>query len=152
MFQDIHDGLGHAKIKDCFLVNIDFKNQSFIVKALKCLSLFMIKDFSAKPWNKSSNFESFISTKKNESLSFKDHRFNRIFDCSATILHHLKDIKNYLEQNKQNLNAISIIDRVFLDMEILKPIFCATALMEMHITSPLMVILLDTNTKYSTIM
>ena len=112
----------------------------------------MIKDFSAKPWNISSNFESFISTKKNESFSFKDHRFKRIFDCSTTILHHLEDIKNYLEQNKQNLNAISIIDRVFLDTEILKPIFYATALMEMHITSPLMVILLDTNTKYSTIM
>ena len=51
MFQDIHDGLGHAKIKDCFLVNIDFKNQSFIVKALKCLSSFINKDFSAKPYN-----------------------------------------------------------------------------------------------------
>ena len=38
VFQDIHEGLGHAKIKDCFLVNIDFKNQQFIVKALKCLS------------------------------------------------------------------------------------------------------------------
>ena len=75
-----------------------------------------------------------------------------IFDFSAAILHHLDDIKNYLEQNQHILNAISIIDRVFLDMEILKPIFCATALMEMHITSPLMVILLDTNTKYSTIM
>ena len=37
-------------------------------------------------------------------------------------------------------------------MEILKPIFCATAFMGMHITSPLMAILLDTNTKYSTIM
>ena len=37
-------------------------------------------------------------------------------------------------------------------MEILKPIFCATALMGMHITSPLMAILLDTNTKYSIIM
>ena len=37
-------------------------------------------------------------------------------------------------------------------MEILKPIFCATVLMGMHITSPLMAILLNTNTKYSTIM
>ena len=37
-------------------------------------------------------------------------------------------------------------------MEILKPIFCATALMGMHITGPLMAILLDTDTKYSTLM
>ena len=40
----------------------------------------------------------------------------------------------------------------FLDMEIIKPIFCATALMGVHIISPLMAILLDTNTKYSTVM
>ena len=37
-------------------------------------------------------------------------------------------------------------------MDIFKPIFCATALMRMHITNPLMAILVDTNTKYSTIM
>ena len=35
-------------------------------------------------------------------------------------------------------------------MKILKPIFCATALMGMHITGPLMAILPDT--KYSTLM
>ena len=35
-------------------------------------------------------------------------------------------------------------------MEILKPIFCGTAVMEMHITGPLIVILLNTDTKYST--
>ena len=33
VFQDIHDGLHHAKIKECFLVNVDFKNLPFIVKA-----------------------------------------------------------------------------------------------------------------------
>ena len=75
-----------------------------------------------------------------------------MFDCSAAILHHLDDIKNYLEQNQHVLNAISIIDRGFLDMEILKSIYCATALMGMHITSSLIAILLDTITKYSTIM
>ena len=37
-------------------------------------------------------------------------------------------------------------------MEILKPIFCATALMGIHITGPLMAILLDTDTNYSTLM
>ena len=41
VFQDIHDILGHTKIKDCFLINIDFKKQAFIVKALKCLSSFI---------------------------------------------------------------------------------------------------------------
>ena len=150
VFQDIHDGLGHAKIKDCFLINVDFQNQPFIIKALKCLSSFINKDFSAKPWNKSSHFESFIAHKKNKSLLFKDHRFNRIFDCSAALLHHLDYIKNYLERNQHVLNAIPIIDRGSLDTEILKHIFCATSLMGMHITGLLMAILLDTT--YCTIM
>ena len=43
LFQDIHDGLGHAKKK--ILVNVDFKNQPFIVKALKCLSSIINNDF-----------------------------------------------------------------------------------------------------------
>ena len=76
----------------------------------------------------------------------------RMFDCSAAVLHHLDDIKIYLEQNLHVLNATSIIDRGYLDIEILKPIFWATSLMGMHITSPLTAILLDTNIKYSTIM
>ena len=87
VFQDIHDNLGHAKIKDCFLVKVDFQNQSFTKKGLKCLSSFINKKFAAKPWNKSSHFESFIAPKKNESLLFKEHRCNQIFDCSAALLH-----------------------------------------------------------------
>ena len=149
VFQDIHDGIGNSKIKDCFLVDIDFQNQSFILKAVKCLLSFINKDFSAKPWNRSSHFESFIAPKVNESLSFKDHRFNRIFDCVSALLHHLDDIKDYLEKNQNVINGISIIDRGFLDMEILKPIFCATSLMGVHITRPLMHILLDNETTYT---
>ena len=45
VFQNIHDGLGHAKIKDCFLVKVHFQNQPFIIKALKCLPSFINKDF-----------------------------------------------------------------------------------------------------------
>ena len=37
VFQEIHDGFIYAKIKECFFVNVDFKNQPIIVKALKCL-------------------------------------------------------------------------------------------------------------------
>ena len=37
-------------------------------------------------------------------------------------------------------------------MEISKPILCATALIRKHIKSPLISILLDTNTKYSAVM
>ena len=45
VFQEIHDGFSYAKIKECFFVNVDFKNQPFIVKALKYLSSFINNDF-----------------------------------------------------------------------------------------------------------
>ena len=70
--QKVHDQLGSMKLADCFLVDIDFRNESFVVKAIKCLTNFINSDFSAKPWNRSSHFEEFIKPKENMSLSLKD--------------------------------------------------------------------------------
>ena len=105
--------IGNAKIKECFLVDVEFHNESFIVKAITCLSSFINKDFSAKPWNRQSHFESFISPKKNESLSLKDHRFNRLFECCTSVLYHLDDIKSYLDQFQNIINRVSILNRSF---------------------------------------
>ena len=149
MFQIIHDAFGKAKIKECFLVDIEFHNESFIIKAVTCLSSFINKDYSAKPWNRQSHFEHFISPKENQSLSYKDHRFNRMFDCCAALLYHMDDIKLYLEQFQNIINGISILNRGFLDMELLKPILGATVLMGIHITGPLLNILKDPKTKHS---
>ena len=63
--QEIHNSLGKRKISDCFLVDVDFRNESFPVKAMKCLSNFINKDNSAKPWNRHSHFSKFILPKKN---------------------------------------------------------------------------------------
>ena len=149
VFQIIHDAFGKAKIKDCFLVDIDFHDESFIIKAVTCLSSFINKDYSSKPWNRNSHFGHYISPKENQSLSFKDHRFNRMFDCCAAILYHLEDIKAYLEHFQNIVNGISILNRGFLDMDILKPILCATVLMGIHITGPLLQVLKNPNTKHS---
>ena len=149
VFSIIHDAFGNAKIKECFLVEVEFQNESFIVKAITCLSSFINKDFSAKPWNRQSHFESFIHPKKNESLSFKDHRFNRIFECCLSLIYHLDDIKSYLDEFRNIINGVSILNRAFLDMEILKPILCAAALMGVHITKPLMNIIQDKETTHS---
>ena len=35
--QQIHDGIGKKRIKECFMVDIDFQNESFVLKAMKCL-------------------------------------------------------------------------------------------------------------------
>ena len=45
VYQSIHDGIGDNRIKDCFLVDIDFKNESFIYKSIRCLTSFINSDF-----------------------------------------------------------------------------------------------------------
>ena len=76
--QLIQDTVGRQKITECFLVDIKFKNESVVIKVVKCLSNFINRDYSAKPWNRSSHFVSFIQPKKNMSPSLKDHRFNHL--------------------------------------------------------------------------
>ena len=145
LFQEIHDALGTNKIKDCFITEIDFKHESFIYKAINCLCSFINGDYSSKPWNRQQHFDAFISPKKNESLSLKDHWFNRLFECCLRTLYHLDDIKEYLETHKSILNDITIWDRSFLDMELL---FCAVALIGIHFTKPYLILLLDKRTTY----
>ena len=131
LFQQIHDSLGKQKISDCFLVGVEFRNESFIIKAIKCLSNFINREYSAKPWNRCSHFEEFIAPKENKSLSLKDHRFNRLQDCSLCLLFHLDDIDAYLAKFSNITNGITILDRSFIEMEILKPIFASVALLGM---------------------
>ena len=86
VWQKIHDAFGTSAIKDCFITDIDFRNESFIYKAITCLTSFINNEYSSKPWNPQQHFNAFISPKKNESISVRDHRFNRIFDCCIHIL------------------------------------------------------------------
>ena len=150
--QKMHDTLGKQKINDCFLVDVEFKNESFVIKAVKCLSNFINRDYSAKPWNRQKHFEEFIKPKKNESLSLKDHRFNRLGDCCLSLVHHIDDIARYLEKFDNIINGITILDRSFVDMEILKPIFASIALLGVHITRPFHTLLMDADTNYTTLL
>ena len=157
MFQDkikklcqiIHSTLGDQKISDCFLVDIEFHNESFVIKAIKCLTNFINKDYSAKSWNRSNHFDQFIKPKKNMSITLKDHRFNRLSDCTLTLLYHLDDIAKYLDKFSHIVNGITIIDRSFVEMEILKPIFAAISLLGIHFTRPFHSLLLDKDTNYT---
>ena len=49
------------------------------------------------------------------------------------------------------MNQIAIIDRSFLEMEILKPILVATALIGIHITQPFLTLILSKKTNYWTL-
>ena len=55
---DIHNSLGNKKTIEYFLVDVDFKNESFVIRSIKCISNFINQDYSAKPWNRSSHFNS----------------------------------------------------------------------------------------------
>ena len=150
--QSIHDNIGNQKISECFLVDVEFKSQSFVLKAINCLSNFISKDYSSKPWNRSSHFESFIKPKKNMSLCLKNHWFNRLQDCCLSLLYHLDDLSSYLDKFTSIVNGISILDRSFVDMEVLKPIFTAISLIGIHITRPFQTLLIHPSTNYSTLL
>ena len=104
LFQVIHDKIGNNGINKCFYVNVDFKSESFPFKAIRCLTSFIDRDFSTKPWNRQKHFDAFIHQKNNESLSLKDHRFNRIFECCYSLVHHMDEIKSYLEKFSSVVN------------------------------------------------
>jgi len=151
VFQEIHDAIGNDSIKECFVTDVDFRNESFIYKAIACLCSFINSDYSSKPWNRQEHFDAFIHPKKNQSLSLKDHRFNRLFDCCIRVLHHIDDIKDYLDTFSDIMNTVAILDRSFLDMELLKPILCAVSLINIHITGPYFRVLTSKDTNYDTL-
>ena len=91
VWQEIHDVFGANTIKECFLTNVDFCNESFIYKAITCLCSFINSDYSSKLWNRQQHFDVSISPKKNASLSFKDHCFNRVLNCCINILKYWTD-------------------------------------------------------------
>ena len=49
LFNEIKDSFGTKKLDDSFTVHVDFKNENFVLKAIKCLTDFVNEDNSAKP-------------------------------------------------------------------------------------------------------
>ena len=74
-----------------------------------------------------------LHLKKNKSLSLKDHRFNRLSECALALLFDLDDISNFLDKYINIVYGTSILDRTFVEMEVLKPIYAAIALLGIHI-------------------
>ena len=152
-YNDIQQSFGTKKLDACFTVDIDFKDENFILKGIKCLTNFVNKENSAKPWNRFSDFSQFISPKTNETISLKDHRFNRLNDCCLTVLYHFDDISEFLQRFENVTNNMAILDRSFVDMaDVLKPIFCATAVLGHHIMRPFQRLLIDVDTTYETLL
>ena len=60
VFKEILNVLGTSVIKERFMVDIDFCNDSLFEKALHGLTSFINNEFSSKPWNQQKN-ESLLS-------------------------------------------------------------------------------------------
>ena len=134
--QDIHNTLlGNKKINDCFLIDVELKNESFVLKSLKCFSNFINRDCSAKLWNRHSHLTNFIKPKQNHSLSLKDYWFNRLNGYALGNLCHIDDIAQYLEQYTV-INGISILDRSLTEIEVVNLIYAAITLVGIHILKP----------------
>ena len=97
----------------------------------------------------STRFGEFISPKENVTLSLKDSRFNRLPECCLRLLYLVDDIEVYLQTFSDILNNVAIIDRAFVKMEILKPIFASIATLGYHITKPFHNLLMNKDTNYS---
>ena len=66
-------------------------------------------------------------------------------------MYHLNDIADYLNANSTIINDIAILDRSFNEMELLKPIYAAIALLGLNITRPFHTLLINPCTTYSTL-
>ena len=65
----------------------------------------------------------------------------------------MEDISEYLLKYPNITNGIAILDRSFVEMQILKPILATITLLGIHITQPFQALLKDPETsKYSTLM
>ena len=63
-FTKVQQSFGARKLDDCFTGDTDFKDEIFVYKSIKCLSNFVNKENSAKPWNRFSHFNKLIAPKK----------------------------------------------------------------------------------------
>ena len=89
---------------------------------------------------------------KNMAISLKDHWFNCLQDCCLSLMYHLDEIADYLNANSTIINDIDILDRSFIEMELLKPIYVAIALLGLHITRLFHTLLICPSITYSTLM
>ena len=66
------------------------------------------------------------------------------------VLHHIEDIRSYLETFTSVTNGVAILDRSYAEFEILKPIYAAISLVGIHISRPFHKLLM--HTVYSTLL
>jgi hypothetical protein len=146
---EIENAIGRDKIYSNFLVNVTTASSSVTEQALDCMTRLINHDFDHKPWNKSNEFDLHISPKLNKSVSLKDERFNRLTLTCAVTLYHIEDLVSFLAKYEHVTNQLACIVRCFLDMDFLKIMYCAGALIGLHLVEPYLSLTMSSETSYS---
>ncbi len=123
------------KIFANFLVNTTVRFTSVTEQALNCITRLINHDFDHKPWNKANEFDIHIAPMKNLSLNLKDQWFNRlIFTCAIALYHYVyDDVVSFLEKYQHVTDQLAYIVHCFLEVGSLKILFCAGALIGLHL-------------------
>ena len=101
--------MNSLKFISLWMLDIEFKDENFVLKSIKYLTNFVNKENSAKTWNRFFHFNTFIAPKKNEILTLKDHQFNRLNDCCLVFMYHIDDIAECLMKFEHITNNHAII-------------------------------------------
>jgi hypothetical protein len=115
------------------------------------MTRFINHDFDHKPWNKSNEFDLHIAPKPNKSVSLKDERFNRLTLTCAISLYHVDDVASFLQKYEHVTNQLACIVRCFLELDFLKVMYCAGALIGLHLVEPYLSLTTSADTTYTKI-
>ena len=149
-FQELHDMIGKSIIKKFFFVDIEFHSESFFIKSITFLCNFISQEYSEKnPGIDAAIFLKISGQKKKMAIFLKDHCFCHFQECYLSLLYHLDDLAEYLSENTNIINDVVILDRSFLEMELIKPICAAISLLCLHITKPFHALFIHKTTTYS---
>ena len=67
-------------------------------------------------------------------------------------LYHIDDIAAYLEEYKHIINGITILDRSFVEMEVLNLIYTAISMLGIHVLKPFHELLIHPETNCTTLL
>lgn len=148
---EVENTLGRDKIYSNFLVNATTTATSVTEQALDCMTRLINHDFDHKPWNKSREFDLHIAPRPNKSVSLKDEHFNRLTLTCAVCLYHVDDVMSFLQKYEHVTNQLACIVRCFLELDFLKVIYCAGALIGLHLVEPYLSLTTSAETTYSKI-
>ena len=149
IWSDIENAIGRDKIYSSFLVNATSNSSTVTQQALDCITRLVGHAFDHKSWNKAKEFDAHIAPKKNKILRLQEERFNRLTITCAIVLYHLDDVELFLEKFEHVTSQLACIVRCFMDLYFLKVLYCAGAIIGLHLVEPFLSLTTSSKTTYA---